>query len=292
MPPVSTRFPLLMIRRALVPGLLAVLGCTAVFASAAPEPNVIVRVDGQPITREQVMAANPQAAANAQVANQTVQTLINRLLLNKAAQEQKLGELPAVQSALAAAHDNVLAQAALEHYLQQHPVDEQQIKQQYDEMVKANPAHQYRVRLITTPSRDEAQHLLDEIKAGKRFSDLAAAHSSGPNAPLGGELGWVLRSQLQASVGSALSKLKAGEVTGPIAVPEGWAIVQLLQVRPTEVLPLSSVRAAIVQRIRAQQENAYLETLRKAAKIEVMAQPATHPPAAPASTASQTGAQS
>lgn len=248
----------------------AALAIPSTLAFSAQEPDILVRVDGRAITRAQVLAANPQAATNTVVANQTAQALINRILLVNAAQHAGLPEQPSVRAALQSARDSVLEQAALSHYLQQHPIDEAEIKQQYDAMVKANPAHQYRVRMIVVSSRELADKIVDQLKAGSRFSDLAAEHSTGPNAALGGELGWVLRPQLQASVGSTLEKLKPGQVTAPVVVPEGWAIVQLLQVRPTEVLPLDAVRPAIEQQLRTKLENDYIAQLRAQAKIEVM----------------------
>lgn len=270
--------------------LLAWAGAPATaFAAGTPSPegDVLVRVDGQPITRAEVFALNPQAQSNALVANQTAQTLINRLLLNKAAKAQGLDQEPGVKAALQSAEQTVLAQAALAHHLQGQPIDEQEVKQQYETMVKQNPPHQYRVRLITVASHALAEKVLNDLKSGKRFTDLAAEHSTGPNAALGGELGWVLRPQLQASVGTALKALKPGEITGPVSVPEGWAIVQLLQKRPTEVLPLDAVRARIEQQIRNKQEADYLAQLRAQAKIEVVGAK----PDQPASAASGAGAQ-
>ncbi len=262
-------------------GFFATAACLALWTFAAAQDNdVIVRVDGQAITRDQVLAANPQAATNSVVANQTVQALINRVLLNKAAEKAALERQPAVQAAMDAARANVLAQAAVEHYLQQHPIDDNEVKQQYESMIKANPAHQYRVRLIIVSKKEEADQLLAQLKAGARFSDLAAKDSIGPNAALGGELGWVLIPQLQASVGTAVKQLKPGEVTGPIVVPEGWAIIQLLQVRPTDVLPLEAVRPTIEQQIRNRMENAYLSELRQHAKIEIEHTASTQPAAA------------
>ena len=63
--------------------------------------------------------------------------------------------------------------------------------------------------------------------------------------------------------------LQVGQVTGPITIPQGLAIVQLLGRRPTEAPSLDAVRGQVLQQLRNESLLRYLDTLRKNAKIDI-----------------------
>ncbi|MBU2855943.1 peptidylprolyl isomerase [Acidithiobacillus ferrooxidans] len=231
-------------------------------------------VNGTPITQAQVLAANPAAKGNPTVTQETLQTLINRTLLLARAKAEKIPEHPAYQSALAAQKENLLINFALNEHFARHPVSKEQIQTAYQALVKSAPDREYRVREIIVNSRPEAEKIIASLAKGKDFSILAAAHSAGPNAAVGGELGWVALTQLQVSLGKAISKLHSGEVAGPIAVPEGWAIVQLLGEHTAHVLPLEALHTRLETELRQKATNEYLEKLRKEAKVQILSEKA------------------
>ena len=239
---------------------LSLLPGTALAASLAT-------VNGQIITEAQLIAANPAAKGNPAVAKETLQTLINRTLILQQAKKEGIEQSPAFQQALANEKDNLLINEALAHYLVQHPVTEKEIRIRYEDLVKTAPKHQFRLREIVVPSYADAEKIIVDLKQGRNFSILAADHSQGPNPTLGGELGWVADNQIPAPILAQIRKAKPREVTGPIPVPEGFAIVQVLGERPASVLPLSAVSAQLEAQLRNQKTAEYLQKLRSQAKI-------------------------
>jgi peptidyl-prolyl cis-trans isomerase SurA len=103
-------------------------------------------------------------------------------------------------------------------------------------------------------------------------------------APNGGDMGFVPESQLKAalpSVYAAITKLKAGQVTDIMPLPDaqtkkaaGYVIYKLLSLEPAGQRELNDprVQQAIREQLRAARsqliKNAYFEILRDQAKVE------------------------
>jgi len=227
----------------------------------------LATVNGQILTEAQLVAANPAAKGNPAIAKETLQTLINRTLLLQQAKKEGIEQSAGFRQALVNEKENLLINKALAHYLDKHPISKKAIHARYEDLVKTAPKHQFRLREIVVPSYAEARQILEAIKKGAGFSILAADHSQGPNPTLGGELGWLADNQIPAPILVQIREAKPGEVTGPIPVPEGFAIVQVLGKRPASVLPLSAISTQLEAELRNQKTAEYLQKLRSQAKI-------------------------
>jgi peptidyl-prolyl cis-trans isomerase SurA len=79
---------------------------------------------------------------------------------------------------------------------------------------------------------DKAVALLDSIKAGKDFSELAKLYSDDPgSAKQGGDLGFVKKGVFYPEFEEAAFKLKVGELSGVIESPVGYHIIQMIERR-------------------------------------------------------------
>ena len=65
-----------------------------------------------------------------------------------------------------------------------------ELKAEYDAQVAGMPKMQYHARHILVSSQDAAQKIIDELKKGAKFEDLAKKDSSDSSKDQGGELGW------------------------------------------------------------------------------------------------------
>ncbi len=72
-----------------------------------------------------------------------------------------------------------------------------------------------------------AEDIVRELRAGANFAQLAIAHSQGPEALQGGDLGWKTTGELPELFLAALEKLKPGEVSEPLRGPNGFHILRL-----------------------------------------------------------------
>ena len=92
-----------------------------------------------------------------------------------------------------------------------------------------NPKASERIKL---KAKELAQALLDSIKAGADFAELAKKYSDDPgSAVAGGDLGFVKRGVFYPEFEAAAFALDVGEVSKVIESPVGFHIIQLLERR-------------------------------------------------------------
>ncbi|MDY0081606.1 MAG: peptidylprolyl isomerase [Ignavibacteriaceae bacterium] len=83
---------------------------------------------------------------------------------------------------------------------------------------------------------DKASALLDSIKAGADFSELAKKYSDDPgSAAQGGDLGFVKKGVFYPEFEEAAFKLNVGEISEVIESPVGFHIIQMLEKRGESV---------------------------------------------------------
>lgn len=243
--------------------LMAVAVALAAGLPFAARAEVLAQVGGVSITRQQVVAANPAAAKDKTVREKVLVTLINRQAVLNAAERNDIKSKPEYKQELGQVRENLIIQLMTQEFIASHPVSDKELKEAYKKVIKALPPEQYRLREITTASYRSAKAAIDDIKAGKSFSIIAAEKSQdAQTAALGGETGWVADSQLLAPVLKAVKPLKVGEVTGPIAVPKGFVVLQLLGKRPTPKPPLEQIKQQLTNAVQRQEWDKHVLTLR------------------------------
>ena len=99
--------------------------------------------------------------------------------------------------------------------------------------------HRYRIGhiLIAVPdgasseeiaeARARAERVLEEIRTGADFANMAVTYSDGQQALEGGDLGWRLASDLPSMLADAVLGLEVGEVSEPVRSASGFHLVKL-----------------------------------------------------------------
>jgi tetratricopeptide (TPR) repeat protein len=77
-------------------------------------------------------------------------------------------------------------------------------------------------------SPEEAQGILDRLKQGEDFGQLAKENSIDPTADAGGFIGNVAPSALRAELRDALKGVGPGQVTAVVHIPSGYAILKIM----------------------------------------------------------------
>jgi peptidyl-prolyl cis-trans isomerase D len=94
--------------------------------------------------------------------------------------------------------------------------------------------------------RSEAQKVLDEVKKGKDFSELAKKYSQDPSAAQnGGDLGYFKRHEMVDAFSDAAFAMKPGQISDLVRSPYGFHIIKVEDVRPERTESLEEARAAI-----------------------------------------------
>src|SRR5262245_32682194 len=119
----------------------------------------------------------------------------------------------------------------------------------------------------------KAKALLEQLRKGAKFEDLAKANSSGPTAAEGGRLGVFKRGELAKDFEDKTFSLKSGEFSDVIRTKQGFIILKVNGHRAAGIPPLKDVEDNIRQAIYSQKlepaARAYLTKLREQAYIDV-----------------------
>ncbi len=122
-------------------------------------------------------------------------------------------------------------------------------------------------------ARARAQKVVDGLKAGESFEELALRYSDGVNASRGGRLGLVRQGELHAPIEQALATKQPGDTTEAIETPDGIHIIRVDDRRPRQFRPFEEVRAEIQSLVFAQKSEdffqSWLADLKDKAYIEI-----------------------
>jgi peptidyl-prolyl cis-trans isomerase D len=100
-------------------------------------------------------------------------------------------------------------------------------------------------------ARNKAQELLDQIRAGADFAELAANNSDDPgSAAQGGDLGFFAKGVMAPEFEASAFALQPGEVSDPVQTQFGFHIIKLIEVRAGEVPAFDAVRDEILAELR------------------------------------------
>src|SRR5574340_1380993 len=248
---------------------LVCLGLALVACESAAE--TLATVNGVPVDRElvqQELKAKSELARQPDADKAMLEKLIAGELLIQDAKANKLDQDDRVKQELAGLSRQVLANAAVNRYLEKHPVSDEEIKSRYEELAKAN-ANEYHARHILVKTEKEAAEIRARIKGSDDFAEQATQHSlDAGNAKLGGDLGWFAPSQLVKPFSEAMTKLQKGEISRPVQTQFGWHVIELLDVRPNSKVPtLEETREYIAKTLASERVDQYIVELRAKAKI-------------------------
>jgi peptidyl-prolyl cis-trans isomerase C len=120
----------------------------------------------------------------------------------------------------------------------------------YDARFKdAAPQTEWNASHILVDSEDKAKALKAQIDGGADFAELAKANSSDGAAANGGSLGWFGPGMMVKPFEDAVTKMKAGEVAGPIQTQFGWHLVKLNETRQAAQPTLDELREELAGEI-------------------------------------------
>lgn len=118
----------------------------------------------------------------------------------------------------------------------------------------------------------QAQELVATLRGGADFGALARQVSVAASAENGGDLGWVRTDALVPELRSRLAALQAGQVSDPVAGPNGVQIFHLRDRRaeaPVAAADRDRIRQSIEQEQLERQATRYLRELRREAFVDI-----------------------
>jgi parvulin-like peptidyl-prolyl isomerase len=78
-------------------------------------------------------------------------------------------------------------------------------------------------------TKAKAQKVIDQIKAGADFAEMAKKNSQASDAASGGDLGSFTKNQLPTDVQKAIDAVQAGQMSDPIKTQYGYEIIKVTE---------------------------------------------------------------
>lgn len=131
-----------------------------------------------------------------------------------------------------------------------------------------------KLRLISTKDEKKAKDILDKIKAGNDFGELAYNMSEDSYRVKSGDIGYMHKGRILPEIEDAAFKLKVGEVSDVIKAEDVWFIIKVEDKKPEQQLSFEEIKSKLKKDLetdRAKElKEKWIADLRGKAKIEVL----------------------
>jgi peptidyl-prolyl cis-trans isomerase C len=195
--------------------------------------------------------------------------LIQNEVLLQEATKRGIPEQADVKFMLDVQRQNTLIQALLRDEMTKHPVTDTEVQAEYDKQKSMVGSKEFRARHILVENQAEATAIVDQLKKGAKFEELAKKSKDTGSAANGGDLDWAAPDAYVKPFSDAMQKLKKGEITEtPVQTQFGWHVIRLDDVRDTQFPPLEQVAPQIRESMQQQKAQAFVQNLTKNAKVQ------------------------
>ncbi|GAB4242812.1 MAG: peptidylprolyl isomerase [Acidobacteriota bacterium] len=276
-------------------------GCvTEPAATPEPERQVVARIGGEPVYRDQFEAyrrilglEDENLESSATEPMLFAEFIYSRLLQREAERwgitvgqaevEQVLADWSRREESLEANVEDeiyrylVAVRTLKERALRGLEVSLAEMQSYYREHAEEfQVGDQAHVLEILVPTREEAELVLERMKGGDLalFRTLAREFSLGATAQQGGDLGYFTRGELPPEFERIVFALKPGEVSAPLESESGFHIFALEELIPAHEQRFYEVQDVIFDRLMAEKEREaverFLRELYCASQVEIV----------------------
>lgn len=277
-------------------GLLALVACKEASKSSdgakspKKEVKVLAEVNGKAITSEdfdrEVKALPEYVRAVADTPKgrkEMIDTLVMRELILQSAAKEGIDKSKDIDEKLADIRKRLVIDTYLKKKIESEAkISDEEMKSFYDQNKdKFQASEMVKASHILLKSEDEAKKVLEQLKGGAKFEDLAKKVSVDSSAAKGGDLGWFSKGNMVPAFEKAVYALKEGQTSGIIKSEFGYHIIMLTGKRAAGLRPFEEakdqIKAALMPGKQQEAFKKFREDIKKGAKIEVKDEPVIPP---------------
>lgn len=245
-------------------------------AADTPAAAPVAIVNGTPISRtdydaflKSLLQGKPAADLTAEQKGQVLDELITMQLVSTQALKDGVDKDPDVAANLDVMRMRILSDGESQKFLKDKEPTDAELHAEYDSAVASMDKTEYHARHILVPTKEKAEQVIKKLKGGAKFEDVAKAESTDNSKSNGGDLGWFTLARMVKPFGDAVKELKKGETTPqPVQTQYGWHVIQLEDTREVTPPPFEQVKAQVTKGVIQKKLLAYVEDMKKNAKIE------------------------
>ncbi|TET06628.1 MAG: hypothetical protein E3J83_05880 [Candidatus Atribacteria bacterium] len=243
-----------------------------------PPETILASFGGQTITLgefNQIWEEVPEDYKLQLDKSMVLDQMISEKLLIQEAKNMGLEEDNDVLEQIKKMAEQILVQALIEReILDKIKVNDEEVLEYYeqnkDSFTEKEQVHLYNILLET---EEEAQDVLEQLKAGGDFSEIAIEKSAGPSAAQGGDLGYLSKGTMIPEIEEVIFALEVEELSKVIKTDFGFHILKITEKKPETIKTLEEVKEDIIQTLLPdKQKEAFenlLEELKSKSEIEI-----------------------
>ncbi len=240
----------------------------AVLLAGSAYAQNVATVNNKPITKAKVDEWIKQIGQpdTPELRAKVKDSLVEREVLLQEAAKRALADKADVKFQLEVDRQNTLIRSLIKEEMDKNPVSDAQIKAEYDKHQWTPAEREYKARHILVEKEDEAKEIIEQLKKGAKFEELAKKSKDPGSAEKGGELDWAPPQGYVKPFSDAMVALEKGKFTEtPVKSQFGYHVIQLDDVRNP---PLEQLHDKIADGLRQQRIPAFVEELKKKATIK------------------------
>jgi peptidyl-prolyl cis-trans isomerase C len=254
----------------------------ALFAGspARADDKVLAKVNGVEIKESDVALAEEELAPSLQQMDPAARKdnvlgfLIDLQIVAKAAEDKKMENSDDFKKRLAFTRKRLMMDSLLAAEGKAATTDEA-MKKVYEEAAKQITGEvEVHARHILVETEDEAKAVIDELKKGADFAELAKKKSKDPGASDGGDLGFFTKDQMVPEFSAVAFTLEPGKISDPVKSQFGWHVIKVEEKRNRKAPDFDQVKGQIETYVTRKAQADYVAKLREAAKVERTDKPA------------------
>lgn len=243
-----------------------------------PPETILSSFNGQTITLGEFNQLWDQIPENSKLQltkRNVLDQIISEKLLIQEAKNRGLEQDKDVLEQIKKTTEQILVQSLIEkEIIGKVKVDDKEALTYYEEN-KDNFITKEQVYLynILVETEEVAQDILEKLKAGGDFIEIAKEKSTGPSAAQGGDLGYVSKGDLIPEIENVVFALEIGNISDIIKSEYGFHILKVTDKKPEVLKTFEEVKEEIVQTLLpTKQKEAFdnlLEELKSQVTIEI-----------------------
>lgn len=252
----------------------AVASLLALSAQGVLAQNVAI-VNGKAVPKARMDVLAEQIAKSGrpitpEMQGQLREEVITREIFMQEADKRGLNSSEDFKAQMELARQTLLIRELFVDYEKKNPVTDTELKAEYDKFAAANGGKEYKTRHILVDKEADAKAIIESLKKGGKFEDIAKKQSkdAGSGAK-GGDLDWANPASYVPEFSTAMLKLGKGEMTDtPVKSQFGYHIIRVDDIRTAQLPAFEEVKPQIAKQMQQQKLTAFQDGLRKKARIE------------------------
>lgn len=245
-------------------------------AAIDPATTVVATIDGAPIYLSEILAQiqqlpqQYQQAPMEQIYAPMLDRAIDSRLIANAARKAGLQDREDVKTRVARAEEEIISEVFLTETVSAE-MDDAALRARYDAAIAdtASQDEEVSARHILLASEEDARAIIEELKQGADFAELAKEKSTGPSGSNGGDLGYFTKDAMVEPFSVAAFALEPGSFSEePVQTQFGWHVIKVEDRRAIEPPSFEQMRPQLAQDMTREILTEAVEGLRGGVAIE------------------------